>query len=147
MRVPAVVRWPGQVPAGKVSSQVVHMTDVFPTFLAAAGTKPDPAWKVTGQDVLAVWCGKAKSPVRTLFWEWRVEGYNQVAAMRGNMKLVVTGNNPPELFDVVNDPGERRNVLHEHKALATQMRKELTDWLATESEESKWGKKPPKKKP
>ena len=145
MRVPAVVRWPGQVPGGKVSGEVVHMTDVFPTFLAAAGAGLDPAWKVTGQDMLDVWKGKAKAPARTLFWEWRVEGYYQLAAMRGNLKLVITGNNPPELFDVVNDPAERRNILQEHTATGTQMRKELMAWLATETEESKWGKKRPKK--
>ncbi len=146
MRVPAVVRWPGQVPAGKVSEEVIHMTDVFPTFLAAAGTKPEPGWKVTGQDMLAVLRGKAKAPERTLFWEWRVEGYYQLAAMRGDRKLVITGNNPPELFDVVNDPAERRNILHEHRPLATRLRKELNDWLATETEESKWGKKAGKKR-
>src|SRR5262249_26371991 len=52
IRVPAAVRWPGQVPAGKASEEVIHMTDVFPTFLAAAGARPEPAWKVTGADVL-----------------------------------------------------------------------------------------------
>src|SRR5205807_1125875 len=101
LRVPAVVRWPGQVPAGKVSDEVIHMTDVFPTFLAAAGARPEPAWKVDGQNVLDVSRGKAKAPERTLFWEWRSEGYQQLAALRGNKKLVVTGNTPPELFDVV----------------------------------------------
>jgi arylsulfatase A-like enzyme len=146
IRVPAVVRWPGQVPAGKVSDEIVHMTDVFPTFLAAAGAKPDAAWKVDGADLLDVWRGKAKGPGRTLFWEWRAEGFQQLAAMRGDKKLVVTGGNPPELFDVARDPGERRNVLFEHRPLADELRKMLTAWLATETEESKWGRQPAKKK-
>jgi arylsulfatase A-like enzyme len=141
IRVPGVVRWPGKVPAGKVSDEVVHMTDVFPTLLAAAGLEPDPAWKVDGRNLLAVWQGKEKGPERTLFWEWRVENYYQVAAMRGDLKLVITGKNPPELFNVVTDPGERRSVLAEHPELAQKLRKELEGWLATETEESKWGKK------
>ncbi|MFO0843730.1 MAG: hypothetical protein U0797_15260 [Gemmataceae bacterium] len=58
----------------------------------------------------------------------------------------MTGNNPPEVFDVVRDPGERRSVLFEHKPLADEMRKALTEWLATETEESKWGRQPTKKK-
>jgi arylsulfatase A-like enzyme len=144
IRVPAAVRWPGQVPAGKTSEEVLHMTDVFPTFLAAAGARPEPAWKVTGADVLDVWRGKAKAPERTLYWEWRVEGYQQLAAMRGSKKLVVTGGNPPDLFDVVNDPGERRSVRFEYKALTDELHKGLKAWLATETEESKWGKKPRK---
>jgi arylsulfatase A len=146
MRVPAVVRWPGKVPAGKRSNEIVHNTDVFPTFLGAAGAKPEDEWKVTGANLLDVWKGKAKAPERTLFWEWRVEGYNQLAAMRGDKKLVVSGGSAAELFDVVRDPAERRNVIAENRELAEKMRKELTAWIATETEESKWGKKAAKEK-
>jgi len=36
-RVPAMVRWPGHVPAGKVENGIVSGLDWFPTFVAAAG--------------------------------------------------------------------------------------------------------------
>src|SRR5207247_8033975 len=36
-RVPAIVRWPGHVPAGKVENGIISGLDWFPTFLAAAG--------------------------------------------------------------------------------------------------------------
>jgi arylsulfatase len=36
-RVPAIVRWPGRVPAGKVENGLMSGLDWFPTFLAAAG--------------------------------------------------------------------------------------------------------------
>jgi arylsulfatase A-like enzyme len=36
-RVPAMVRWPGKVPAGKVENGIVSGLDWFPTFVAAAG--------------------------------------------------------------------------------------------------------------
>jgi len=36
-RVPAFVRWPGQIKAGGVTNQIVHHMDWLPTFLAAAG--------------------------------------------------------------------------------------------------------------
>jgi arylsulfatase A-like enzyme len=36
-RVPMILRWPGQVPAGKVENQLVSGLDWFPTFVAAAG--------------------------------------------------------------------------------------------------------------
>jgi arylsulfatase A-like enzyme len=146
IRVPGVARWPGRVPAGKVSQDVVQNIDVLPTILAAAGAKPDVAWKVDGRDALAVWEGKAKAPSRTLYWDWRAEGYNQLAAMRGDMKLVVIGTAPPELFNVVTDPGERRNVAAEYPELVKELRKGITDWLKTETEESKWGRQPPPKK-
>ncbi len=36
-RVPAIIRWPGKVPAGKVENAIVSGLDWFPTFVAAAG--------------------------------------------------------------------------------------------------------------
>lgn len=136
VRVPGIVRWPGQVPAGKTSDEIVHMTDVFPTLLTAAQW-PEPALKLDGHNLLNVWRGTARSPPRTLFWEWRVEGYNQVAAMRGDLKLVITGNTSPELYDVVNDPGEMRSLHAEHPKLMKQLQDELKAWLATESDASR----------
>jgi arylsulfatase len=39
-RVPAMARWPGKIPAGTVSNDIMHHMDWLPTFLAAAG-EPD----------------------------------------------------------------------------------------------------------
>lgn len=138
IRVPGVVCWPGRVPAGVVSHELVHMTDLFPTLLAAAGARPDAAWRVDGVDLWPRWSGKgeteakSKAPERTLFWEWRVEGSNQLAAMRGDMKLVITSGGRPELFNVAADPAERRNAIAEHPELARRLQGELKAWLATE---------------
>jgi len=38
-RVPAMVRWPGQIPEGEVTNEIVHHMDWLPTFLAAAGNE------------------------------------------------------------------------------------------------------------
>ena len=113
------------------------MTDVLPTLLSAAGGVPDPSWKVDGQNVLGVWRGVEKSPSRTLFWEWRAEGYQQTAAMRGNLKLVVTGNTAPELYDVEADPAEMRPIQAEHPTVVNELGRELAAWLATETDASK----------
>jgi len=144
IRVPGVVRWTGQVPAGKTSSEAVHMTDVMPTLLAAAGPGPDVALNMDGRNLLPVWQGREKGPERTLFWEWRAEGSYQLAAMRGDMKMVVTGQkSKPELFNVETDPAERRSVAAEHPELVRRLQAELKEWMATETEESKWGKDAP----
>ena len=36
-RVPEMIRWPGQIPAGVVSNEIISHTDWLPTLLAAAG--------------------------------------------------------------------------------------------------------------
>jgi arylsulfatase A len=130
LRMPSLVRWPGRVPAGKRSDEIVHMTDVMPSFVAAAGGTPDPAWKVDGRNMLDVWTGKAKGPERTVFWEWETEGGTMLAAMRGDFKYLEIGGNK-FLYNVREDPGERRTVFAEYPEIFQQLQKELRAWMAT----------------
>ncbi|HEV3167460.1 MAG TPA: sulfatase-like hydrolase/transferase [Isosphaeraceae bacterium] len=133
VRVPAIACWPGHIPDGSVSNDVIHMTDVLPTLLAAAGAQPEPAWHVDGLNQWPAWTGKSTAPAdRTLFWEWRSEGSDQIAAMRAAFKLVITSGGRPELFDVVADPAERRNISAEHPDVVEQLQNGLKAWLATE---------------
>ena len=130
IREPAIVRWPGRVPAGKRSQEVIHMCDVMPTLLGAAGGKPDPAWKVDGANMMDVWTGAAKAPDRTVFWEFNVEGWKMRAAMRGDLKLLDIGGNQ-WLFNVKDDPSERRSLHAEHPEVMKRLKRELDDWSAT----------------
>ena len=141
MRVPAVVRWPGHVPAGSESHSVIHNCDMFPTLMAAAGATPDASLKLDGTNMLDVICGKRPPPDRTLFWEWREGGNIQTAAMHGDLKLVITGGNNPELFNVETDPAERREINAEHPADVKRMKEGIEAWLATETPAAKMHKK------
>jgi arylsulfatase A-like enzyme len=135
LRVPALACWPDHIPAGTISRDVMRTTDLFPTLLAAAGSTPDPSWRVDGVNLLPAWTGRARAPDRTLFWEWRREGSNQLAALHGELKLVVTEGGRPELFDVAADPAERRNIAAEHPEVAQRLQAGLNAWLATEIQE------------
>jgi arylsulfatase A-like enzyme len=132
IRVPGLARWPARIPSGTECSANVHLTDLFPTFLAAAGGSPDPSWHVDGINLLPVWEAKAHGPERTLFWEWQTEGYDQLAAMRGDFKLVITRGGKPELYNVITDPAERRDVSAIQTGLTRQLQDELKAWLGTE---------------
>jgi arylsulfatase A-like enzyme len=141
VRGPGIVRWPGKVPAGAESQEIVDMCDVKPTFLAAAGASVDPKWKVDGMNVLDVWMGKAKSPDRMLFWEWDEGGDKQLAAMHGDLKLVITGGNKPELFNVVTDPAERITLHAVHPQELKKLDQALMEWYGTMSEAAKQKKR------
>ena len=134
IRVPGLACWPGQVPAGVVSEDVMHLTDLLPTFVAAAGGQVDLSWHVDGVNQLGVWTGKAKYAGRQLFWEWQSEGSRQLAAMEGRFKVVITEGGKPELYDVVGDPAERRNLSAQYPELTKQLRDQLGAWLETASE-------------
>ncbi len=141
IRVPGIVRWPGKVPAGVVSQEIIHMCDLFPTVLAGAGAPVDKKLKVDGTNVLDVFLGKSKSPDRILFWEWN-EGDTQLAAMDGNLKLVITGNNKPELFNVESDPAERITLHAVHPNVTKKLDQALKDWHATMSDAARQRRAP-----
>jgi len=71
-RVPAMVRWPGKVPAGTVSNEIVSHLDSLPTLLAAAGV-PDIKEKLLN----GYQAGKQRYKVH-------LDGYNQLDVLLGN---------------------------------------------------------------
>jgi arylsulfatase len=58
LRVPFIVRWPGQVPAGSVSNEIVHEMDLFPTIAAITGSKVPDDRIIDGVDQLDFLRGK-----------------------------------------------------------------------------------------
>jgi arylsulfatase A len=133
IRVPGLACWPGRIPAGVVSEDVMHLTDLLPTFVAAAGGEVDSSWHVDGVNQLGVWTGATKCAGRRLFWEWESEGSRQLAAMEGRFKLVIIEGGKPELYDVVGDPAERRDLSAQHPELTKQLRGQIDAWLETAS--------------
>ena len=110
IRVPGMVCWPGRIEGGQVSRANVQLIDLLPTIVAAAGGAIDPSWYVEGVNLLPLWCSQGPEPERYLFWEWQAEGSDQLAAMHGDDKLVVTRRAKPELYNVVSDPSERCDI-------------------------------------
>ena len=66
LRIPAIARWPGRIPAGAVSEQVMISMDWLPTLLAAAGTQPDPSYPPDGDNLLPILTGRAPPHPRKL---------------------------------------------------------------------------------
>jgi len=84
LRVPAVIRWPGQLFAGVASEQVTIGMDWFPTLLAAAGAAPDPAFPPDGIDLLPL-LTQASAPLpRKLFWRYKLHGQRAMRDGAGN---------------------------------------------------------------
>ncbi len=77
MRLPAIVRWPGKVPAGTVSSQPLSAMDILPTFAELAGGAAPPPCPgvgsttcIDGRSISSLLLGKpgARSPHDTLLF-------------------------------------------------------------------------------
>src|SRR5687767_7083172 len=52
LRVPFMMRWPGRIPAGTVSNEIVHVTDLFTTLARSAGASVPQDRPIDGIDQL-----------------------------------------------------------------------------------------------
>jgi arylsulfatase len=61
LRVPFIARWPGRIPAGRVSNEIVHEVDTFATFARLAGAAVPDDRAIDGVDQTDFLLGAEKS--------------------------------------------------------------------------------------
>jgi arylsulfatase A-like enzyme len=112
IRVPLIVRWPEKILANSQNHQVVWFADFLPTAAELARAKP-PAG-LDGESLVATLRGNAPKSERTLYWEFHEGGFQQ-AVRSGDWKAIrLSPRAPLELYDVVHDPSESKNVAADH---------------------------------
>ena len=136
VRSPIMLRRPGTIQPG-TNDALASAIDIMPTVLAACGVEP-PAG-LPGVNLLDAQAVAARrqvfgecykhtlvdldDPAQSLLWRWTV---------RDRWKLIVPAtagaDRKVELFDVVADPGETRNVTAEHPDVVADLRASLDAW-------------------
>jgi arylsulfatase A-like enzyme len=115
LRVPFIIRWPGKIPAGRVSNEIVHEVDTFNTFAGIAGVQVPQDRPIDGVDQTDFFLGKSEASKREGFpvyvadrfeavkWKnWKVVFYEEEKDWwTPPAKLGV-----PKLFDLITDPRE-----------------------------------------
>ncbi|MEZ0484205.1 sulfatase family protein [Fibrella aquatica] len=151
-RVPCLVRWPGVVPAGRVSNKLLSAMDILPTVVKLAGARL-PKRRIDGVNWLDLLTGNDSVTPRTDFLYYYRK--NSLEAVRkGDWKLVFAhpgrtyegflpgmGGAPGEhsenhefpmaLYNLQRDPGERYDVLNQHPTIVLELEK-LADEARTD---------------
>jgi arylsulfatase A-like enzyme len=128
LRIPAIVKWPGRVPAGSTSQQVSMSMDWLPTLLAAAGTRPIRCILPT-ESISCLRSRRARRPCLARCY-WRYNGNSQRALREGDLKWLKIRENT-FLFNVVRDPLERANLKDRQPDLYRRMVQDYENWNAT----------------
>ncbi|PQO38733.1 N-acetylgalactosamine-6-sulfatase [Blastopirellula marina] len=122
-RVPCIVRWPGQVPAGKTSDAFLTALEVFPTACSATGTPLPVGTTYDGFDMLPVLQGKIESPRNEMFWQRR----NEVAVRIGNWKWI-DSKKAKGLYHLPDDIGEKNDLSQKHPDKVLALKQRLAEW-------------------
>jgi hypothetical protein len=126
VRVPLMVRWPGQI-AATVRDDVVGAVDIYPTVAALTGVTPDPKQKLDGINLADVLHNRQLAEAATEVQRKNRPYFNYfphggpskppgVTVRQGDWKLIrwyLIGPEQPELielYDLKNDIGETTNV-------------------------------------
>jgi arylsulfatase A-like enzyme len=125
IRVPAIFRWPGGLPAGRTSAQPGIFMDLTASILAATNTPVPPDTRLEGINLLPILAGRAAPVERTLFWRTQT----QKAVRRGDWKLLVQGNTA-YLFNLPVDVGERNDLARERVELIRTLWPLIDTWEA-----------------
>ncbi len=132
-RVPCLVRWPGQVPAGRTSDALFTTLDFLPTLGRLAGFEPPRDRLIDGFDQSDLLLGRSEAGARDLMYYF---SKNELHAVRqGPWKLFLPdrqvfydyvkdcGTKGLELYHLDSDLGERNNVAGENPAVVQRLAK------------------------
>jgi arylsulfatase len=139
IRTPCLIRWPGRIPAGQVSNEIVHEIDLFPTLAAATGADIVPTDRaIDGVNQLPFLEGKqaksnrdsviffANADVRAVKWhDWKFHYSYQPEPGAPPVPPLM------RLFNLRSDPKEETDVKDVNPWAQGVMDKVVADFMAT----------------
>jgi arylsulfatase A len=136
IRVPLVVRWPGEIPANQTCPVPVVSTDYYPTLLEIAGTRPPSNYTLDGVSIVPLLRNpKAAGKERDICWYYPLDqdhflgGRSALAIRHANWKLIEflkTGEK--QLFDLAADPSETQDLASAKPDIVRQLAGRLAAW-------------------
>jgi len=107
IRVPFLMQWKGQLPAGKVYEHPVIALDILPTAVVAAGGTIPSNPVMDGVNLVPYVTGREKrTPHERLYWRFGP----QQAIRKGDWKLARLAEGAPQLYNLAEDVGEKNDL-------------------------------------
>jgi arylsulfatase len=137
LRAPCIIRWPGHVPRGRTSNEIVHITDLFTTLARAAGASIPTDRTIDGVDEMDFFTGQQEKSNREGFPVFVFGKLYAVKWQNWKMHLVWRPDptdravNEKRLFNLRSDPKEEYNVLAAHPSVEEQAQRVIDAFNAT----------------
>ena len=139
LRAPFLIRWPGKVPAGSVSNEIVHVVDILPTLGRVAGYSVPEDRIIDGVDQLDFFLGKQKKSNREGFIVYNNDDVYGYKWRNWKMHLIELENmnsepmplNVPRVYNLITDPKEEYNLSSEVTWVLPVLFKKIVAFQAT----------------
>lgn len=139
LRAPFILKWPGQMPAGNVSNEIVHIVDLYTTLAHLGGAQLPTDRAVDGVDQSAFFTGKQQNSNREGFvayvgdhlsavkWRnWKLHFFLQESMFDPPLPL-----SAPRLHNLLTDLREEQNVIIENSWALHPMMRAVADIKAS----------------
>jgi arylsulfatase len=122
LRTPAMIRYPGVVPEGRISNEIVHITDMFTTLALWAGAEVPDDRIIDGVDQRAFFEGQTDTSARDGFPYWmgdRMYGvkwrnFKVVTVLQRTLSEPALSLATPHIINLDVDPKERKPFNYPH---------------------------------
>ena len=139
IRAPFIIRWPGKVPAGRVSNEIVHIVDLFNTLARVGGAEVPKDRPIDGVDQLDFFLGKQENSNREWFPAYVADRLSAVKWRNWKSHLIWQENmyDPPQklpipkLINLLTDLKEEHDVGAKNSWVAVPMLKLLGEFAAS----------------
>jgi arylsulfatase A-like enzyme len=128
IRVPLLMRWPGQLPRGMVSKQVGITMDLTASILGISHASLPSSYKPEGINLIPL-IESGRIQERTLFWRVSGPARNQRAVRQGQWKYLRDGSHE-FIYDLTTDIGERNDLAMSKSKMIPAFRKLVAAWEA-----------------
>ena len=131
IKVPLIISHPGRIAAGKATDALVSGYDFMPTLLEYLALPPPQGQNLPGQSFLPLLRGESEGGRHSVV-VYDEYGPTRMIRTREWKYVHRYPYGPHELYDLVNDPDERHNLIDEpaQRGRIKQMTQRLSDWFA-----------------
>lgn len=144
-RVPFFARWPGRIPAGRHSDQLICHTDLMATCAELLGARLPADAAEDSVSFLPALLGRNQGPQREAVVHHSIHGRFSIRqgpwklnlcagsggwAKPGDAEAQAAGLPPVQLYDLARDPGESRNLQAERPEVVARLRQLLESYVA-----------------
>jgi arylsulfatase A-like enzyme len=139
IRTPMMIRWPGKVPAGRVTNEIVAILDLFPTLASITGAKVPDDRAVDGVNQRPLFLGEEEKSRREAVLIF--SGRTLLAVKWRRFKVFMTGDDPaprnrswrrlwaPQVYNIEQDPREEYDIAIDNLWILEPVMRQLYPFL------------------